>query len=546
MCPGSRNALIVHNLSECPQIECYPVTDERSAGFFALGLALEDGRPSPVAVCVTSGTALLNLLPAVAEAFYQHVPLVIISADRPQQLIGQLDGQTLPQPDALGRFVRKAVHLPICSSHCDEDRWYCNRLVNEALLAMRFPMPAPVHINVPIDEPLFAFDVPELPDERVIQGHFSSKNNTDAEEYLLETLKHARRPMVVIGQTNANENGLGEALERLSERVVLLTERLCNYSVRTVHFDEVLHSVGNDTRYQPDVVICIGDCIVSKRLKKFLRAGEARMILLNEDGNVNDTFMHLEEIVVCNPEHALLLLAQRITRNRSDGIQRADGNLSHTVKENQPFVSLWHQSLNAAAAWAETFSPPYSQMAAVKLFENTLSRVRYIYKVHYANSTSVRLANIYARHPVYCNRGVNGIEGSLSTAAGMSAKSQEMVFCVIGDLSFFYDQNALWNQNLQGNLRIMLLNNGQGGIFRQLKGLDKSPVCDTFVAGQHQTHAEGICRQNSIDYQIVEGMDELQASIDWLLQENSHRPRLLEVVTDVETDRQTLASYYNK
>ena len=146
VCPGSRNSPIVHNLNECPDIACYPVTDERSAGFYALGMA--QARRQPVVVCVTSGTALLNLAPAVAEAYYQHIPLVVISADRPAAWIDQLDGQTMPQPDALRRFVRKAVSLP--EPHDDDTRWYCNRLVNEALIAAQQGGGGPVHINVPI------------------------------------------------------------------------------------------------------------------------------------------------------------------------------------------------------------------------------------------------------------------------------------------------------------------------------------------------------------------------------------------------------------
>ena len=539
----------MHNLNECPQIECFPVTDERSAGFFALGLALNDGQPSPVAVCVTSGTALLNLLPAVAEAFYQHVPLVVVSADRPPQWIDQLDGQTLPQPDALGHFVRKAVQLPLLpplppsslplqeKGH-EETRWHCNRLVNEALLAMRFPTPAPVHINVPIAEPLFSFDEAELPDERKIVRRFPDMADSDVVEHVVEAVMQACRPMIVIGQTHSDfihtEVWHDAIMEVLHMQVVVLTERLCNYSRFTVHFDEVLHEVGNDARYQPDVVVCIGNCIVSKRLKKFLRAGDARVLLLNGDGAVTDTFMHLEEIVVCRPEQILIRLAQRLG---TTGLKTPAGW--------QPFTTLWRQSLCAAAIWAETFTPCYSQMAAVKMFESQLTRAGYD-KVHYANSTAVRLANIFADHPVYCNRGVNGIEGSLSTAAGMSAKTEEPVFCVIGDLSFFYDQNALWNQNLRGNLRILLLNNGQGGIFRQLKGLDKSPACDRLVAGQHQTHAEGICRQNHIDYQIAEGMYTLQTFMSWLVEKDCPQPRLLEVITDVETDRLALEKYYQK
>ena len=155
------------------------------------------------------------------------------------------------------------------------------------------------------------------------------------------------------------------------------------------------------------------------------------------------------------------------------------------------------------------------------------------------------MANIYAKHPVYCNRGVNGIEGSLSTAAGFSLVSDENVFCVIGDLSFFYDQNALWNQNLRGNLRILLMNNGKGGIFNMLKGLEKSAARDQFVAAQHKTSAEGICMQNHVDYQKAQNMEEMQQGIEWLMHTESNRPLLLEVFTDAAEDERVFKAYYH-
>ena len=532
VCPGSRNAPIVHNLCECPFIDCYPVTDERSAGFFALGLALQMGKPSPVAVCVTSGTALLNLLPAVAEASYQHVPLIVVSADRPQQWIEQLDGQTLPQPDALGRFVRKAVSLPIVSrssEETDETRWLCNRLVNEALLDMLYPAPAPVHINVPIDEPLFGFDTPKLPDERTISRFFNVEAESATPRPLLQAYARSVRPMIVIGQTyDVYDNPFEsrQVMEQLSRNAVVLTERLCRFSTGTVSFDEVLHVVGKNNDYQPDLVIYIGGSLVSKRLKKFLRSGRAGVYVVNTDGAIHDTFMHLRGVVVAQPARVLAELSET------------------PLCCNKKFFQLWQQALSMARQNATFFQPSFSQMAAVRLFEQSISRLPLQPLVHYANSTAVRLANIYAQHPVFCNRGVNGIEGSLSTAAGMAAATNSKVCCVIGDLSFFYDQNALWNQNLGGNLRILLLNNGQGGIFRQLRGLEKSDARDRFVAGAHSTTAEGICRQCNVGYRHVATEGELASAIDWLLASGGERPRLVEVTTDAATDAQVFREYY--
>ena len=222
VCPGSRNAPIVHNLNECPNITCHPVTDERSAGFYVLGMA--QILRHPVAVCVTSGTALLNLLPAAAEAYYQHVPLVVISADRPSMWIDQQDGQTLPQLEALGRFVSKAVSLPEPST--DDERWYCNRLVNEALLCCQRHGGSPVHLNVPISEPLFTFNVPALPTERAIR-QVTATTDVGHCQPLLADIQSAQRPMIVVGQlSNKEAQRMALQLCELSTDVVVMYECL--------------------------------------------------------------------------------------------------------------------------------------------------------------------------------------------------------------------------------------------------------------------------------------------------------------------------------
>jgi len=471
VCPGSRNAPIVHNLNECPDITCWPVTDERSAGFYALGMT--QALNEPVVVCVTSGTALLNLAPAVAEAYYQHRPLVVISADRPEAWIDQLDGQTLPQPDALGRFVRKAVSLP--EPHDDESRWYCNRLVNEALMERH----APVHINVPITEPLFQFTVAQLPEERKID--FTPADiPPHTLNHIVHRFLHAERPMLIAGQPM---NPL---------------------------MDEAVQQVQDDASYVPDFVLYTGTSIVSKRLKRFLRQARETWVV-NREGEVTDTFMNLTHVIQGDPE----VVADLVRFN----LEQAP----------HPFVQRWDALLAKLRQQVETQELPYSSAAVVRYFEQQCSMNNV---VHYANSTAIRLANTYAHSTVYCNRGVNGIEGSLSTAAGFSLVADEKVFCVIGDLSFFYDQNALWNQNLRGNLRILLLNNGHGAIFDTLPGLSQSPARDRLVAAAHATTAEGICRQNNVTYLKATNMAEMQQAVDTLLYIESDRPVLLEVFVD--------------
>ena len=525
VCPGSRNAPIVHNLNECPDIQCYPVTDERSAGFYALGMA--QALNAPVAVCVTSGTALLNLMPAVAEAYYQHQPLIVISADRPQEWIDQLDGQTLPQPGALGRFVRKTVSLP------ENDAWFCRRLVNEALLDAIADDACPVHINVPITEPLFTFDVPQLPAVRQFIRTSPTRDYDCLHTEFVEGLIAARRPMIVFGQTNPNDFE-GIDVDFLFSHVIVLHESLSNFP-HVSHFDEVLY---HGQMEPPDFIIHVGDTTVSKRLRHFLRgAKDAVTWRISQSGAVEDTFHNLRSIIVGDPESVLQSLDHKICHSRLNGME---------------YRRQWLTALTKASQLADDYQPAYSQMAAVKYFEEKLSTIHHpqstihypLSTIHYANSTAIRLANIYARHHVWCNRGVNGIEGSLSTAAGFSVVADQKVFCVIGDLSFFYDQNALWNQNLKGNFRILLLNNGCGGIFNSLPGLEQSPARDRLVAASHHTSAEGICQQNDLVYLKAENIEQMQQGIDTLLNIKSQRPILLEVATDAAEDERTFRDYY--
>ena len=537
VCPGSRNSPIVHNLTECPDIQCHPVTDERSAGFYALGMSL--CLCEPVVVCVTSGTALLNLAPAVAEAFYQHASLIVISADRPPQWIEQLDGQTLPQPDALGRFVRKAVSLPEPKN--EEERWFCNRLARETLLECTNRGGGPVHINVPISEPLFQFDVAQLPSVNGTSRWCGIIDYYDIEESGLRAdFWSARRPLIIIGQ-NRETILKDRELQHLKEHAVILYEPLGS-DLGTTHFDEVLYAMGDDESLRPDFVL-YGGIIVSKRLKQFLRkATDANFWELSLDGQLHETFMRTKGVLESGFTSALIWLDQYLENPDlfDDNPEQTFGELADT----SDYVRLWKKQLDKVSEMADRVQFPYSQMAAVKYYEQQLATSGIPANQFYANSTAVRLSCIFSTGYVYCNRGVNGIEGSLSTAAGFSLVAKNPVFIVIGDLSFFYDSNALWNKELKGNFRILLLNNGGGGIFRQLPVGDGRSSALDYVMGSHQTSAEGICKSYGVEYHSARNEVEMEDGIRLLLQQESSRPLLLEVFTDAATDTQVYKDYY--
>ena len=293
LCPGSRNAPLIQTFSQNPFFRCYTVVDERSAGFFALGLAQEIQQP--VAVCCTSGTALLNLGPAVAEAYYQQIPLLVISADRPQSWIGQMDGQTLPQPGVFNSLVKQSIQL--LEPDSEEDEWYCKRMIHDAIFQLMNRLPGPSHINIPLSEPLFDFSVTELPKNKPILRNpvdYSLNNSTLLEEWNLSTKK-----MILIGQLPPF-NGLEKALESIAEKFdcVILAEHTANIRSSKViyNFDAIIYQLLNEeiACFSPDLLITLGGHVVSKRIKKFLSSCKpASHWYVSEEPKIVDLFQSI-------------------------------------------------------------------------------------------------------------------------------------------------------------------------------------------------------------------------------------------------------------
>lgn len=527
LCPGSRNAPIVHTLSTHPAFTCYSVTDERSAGYFALGLALNGGNPA--AVCCTSGTALLNLHPVVAEAYYQQVPLIVISADRPAAWIGQMDGQTLPQPGVFQSLVKKSVNLP--EIHNEEDEWYCNRLINEALLETNHRGKGPVHINIPISEPLFQFTSESLPKVRTIT-RYQGLNVYDREyNGLLERLNKYHRRMIVVGQMNLIYLFEKKHTKLLYKHFAWLTEHIGNQTIPGIpvkNFDAALYAMSEEKQVQmtPELLITYGGHLVSKRLKQFLRRNPPKEHWhVSSDGEVVDLYGSLTTIIEMEPFEFLEKIAVFLD-NQTPEYPRVWENYCKTIPEPQF---------------------PYSEMAAVGALMRSLPPTC---ALHLANSSVVRYAQLYAipsTVEVCCNRGTSGIEGSLSTAVGYAASSDKLNFVAIGDLSFFYDMNALWNAAIRPNLRILLLNNGGGEIFHTLRGLDMSGTSHKFITAVHQTSARGWAEERGFCY--LRADDEaglIEAMEQFTSPEPAERPLLLEVFTNKNKDARILKEYYHQ
>lgn len=527
VCPGSRNTPIIHSLANDDFFKCHAVTDERSAGFFALGLSLHGGQPA--AVCCTSGTALLNLHPAVAEAYYQQIPLVVISADRPEKWIGQMDGQTLPQPGVFGSLVKKSVTLP--EIHSEEEEWYCNRLVNEALLELNHHGKGPVHINVPISEPLFNFTTESLPQPRVIT-RYQGLNVYDREyNGLIERLNSYHRRMIVVGQMNLIYLFEKKICKLLYKHFTWLSEHLANRTVPGLpikNFDAIISSLSEEEQVKlvPDLLITYGGHIVSKRLKQLLRKHPPKEHWhVSLDGEVVDLYGSLTTVIEMDPFEFLEKIAYLI--------------------DNKPteYPKSWEYRSKQIAE--PQFS--YSEMSAVgKLIQNLPAESA----LHLANSSAVRYAQLYTvpdTTEICCNRGTSGIEGSLSTALGYASSSAKLNFVLIGDLSFFYDMNALWYGSIRPNLRILLLNNGGGEIFETLPGLEPGSKTHRLVTALHQTSAKSWAVNQQFTYLEAHNDEELDQAMKTFTQnEPTQRPMLLEVFTDKSEDVSLLKAYYQQ
>ena len=527
LCPGSRNIPLVHTLSTHPSFKCYSVTDERSAGFFAIGLALNGG--APAAVCCTSGTALLNLHPAVAEAFYQNVPLVVISADRPAAWIGQMDGQTLPQPGVFGTLVKKSVNLP--EIYTDEDDWYCNRLVNEALLETHHHGKGPVHINVPVTEPIFRFTTETLPEVRVIT-RYQGLNIYDRDyNDLIQRLNQYQKRMIIVGQMNLIYLFEKKYSKLLYKHFAWLTEHIGNQTIPGIpvkNFDVAIYAMDGEMqgKMAPELLITYGGHIVSKRLKKFLRNNPPKEHWhVSPDGEIVDLYGSLTTVIEMDPFEFLEKIAF-LLENKTPQYPLLWENFCKTLP--QPEL-------------------PYSEMSAIGALIQALPQQC---ALHLANSSAVRYAQLFtvpATVEVCCNRGTSGIEGSLSTAVGYAAASDKLNFVVIGDLSFFYDMNALWNGNFGANLRILLLNNGGGEIFHTLPGLEMSGTSHKFITAVHKASAKGWAEDRGFLYQKVEDEVQLEEAIQLFTQpEPMTQPVLVEVFTNKNKDARILKDFYHQ
>jgi 2-succinyl-5-enolpyruvyl-6-hydroxy-3-cyclohexene-1-carboxylate synthase len=521
--PGSRNApLTIGFTHQQDFFECYSIADERCAAFFALGIAQQTNEP--VAVVCTSGSALLNYYPAVAEAFYSQIPLLVVSADRPHSKIDIGDGQTIRQENV---FENHSVYNANLTEYaCNENDVKINSAIHYAKIKK-----GPSHINVPFEEPLYEL-VSELSVAPKILNFERTKNAFTLPETFIQKWNQAAKKLVLVGELKPNSLD-DEVINLLGKdpSVVVLTEKTSNLHhetfVDTIDTLITPFSSAEFEAFRPEILITFGGMVVSKRIKAFLRKYQPSEHWHIDSLRAYDTYDCLSKHFETEPNHFFNLLFQKsviVTSSYKNSIA------SVNALRKEKHLHYCQQI-------------PFSDF---KVFDYLSHHLPKNIHLQLSNSSTIRylqLVAIDSSIEVYCNRGTSGIDGSTSTAIGAALKNNKPTVFITGDISFFYDSNALWNNYIPNNFKIILINNSGGGIFRILPGHEENEVFNTFFETTHHLDASHLAKMFQLNY--YHALDDL--GLNTVFNEflsNNEQPALLEIFTPEKINDKILKNYF--
>jgi 2-succinyl-5-enolpyruvyl-6-hydroxy-3-cyclohexene-1-carboxylate synthase len=516
--PGSRNAPLIQLFTSDKAFTCHSIVDERSAGYVALGMAKELNQP--VLVLTTSGTAVLNLSPAVAEAFHQQVPLLVLTADRPREIISQFNNQVTDQHFPYFNHSKGFFEFPVQPRTEDQLEESIRSAEKLCLEALREPA-GPVHLNLPLSEPLY---VP-LPEPLLSTGRYASYNKARASEAVSNhelvpgRISPAKKIMILAGM-GRKDAALEQVLEELlaCRQAVVVAENISNKSSGLfISTPELVLAGALEEELKaltPDILITFGLQVVSKRLKLFLQLLTDLEIVELQDS-------------AALPELLGALLAPEKTENHFLGkwkeIERREAGRASGYLQKASFGSL---------------------TALARILQHVPSQT----VLHLGNSTTVRFSQVLqARSDLlyYSNRGTSGIDGSLSSAVGAAMVSGRQHLLILGDLSFVYDSNGLWNKDFPENLKIVVMNDGGGGIFRLLDGPDQMDFFEEFSVTHHPVSLELLSGAFGRRFARATGMEELEREIAKLCS-NGSGLSVLEVDTAGSENSRIFKALYSK
>ena len=524
--PGSRNAPLTIGFVNNPAFTCYSIADERCAAFFAIGIAQQIQKP--VAVVCTSGSALLNYYPAFAEAYYSQIPLIVISADRPFDKIDIGDGQTIRQENVFANHSLYNVNLT--KQESEENDVFINEAINIAIVQK-----GPVHINAPFEEPLYE-TVNKSSVDINITSLFKIYRMVAVDDVIAFTTlwNHSAKVLVLVGECAPNSIEQ-KHIDQLASypSVVVMTESTSNLHhpnfITTIDSVITPFSQSDYLKLQPRILITFGGMIVSKRIKAFLRKYKPRHHWHIDELRAYDTFGMLTKHFNVSPNQ---FFSQFLPF-----VKPTDSNYFASMQVIKKVRQERHESYMAKI--------PFSDF---KVFEKVLPGLPKKSQLQISNSSAIRYAQLFDIEPsieVFCNRGTSGIDGSTSTAIGAAVGSTKPTVLITGDVGFLYDSNALWNNYIPKNFKIILINNGGGGIFRILPGHDETPVFNTFFETSHCLTAEHLAKMYQFEYFTASDEKSLNKGLAGLYTQNE-KPGILEIFTPTRDNDKILLQYFNE
>ncbi|SFU46386.1 2-succinyl-5-enolpyruvyl-6-hydroxy-3-cyclohexene-1-carboxylate synthase [Pustulibacterium marinum] len=551
--PGSRNAPLTIGFSHDDFFNCYSIVDERSAAFFALGMAQQNQTPT-VLVC-SSGSALLNYYPAISEAFYSDIPLIVLTADRPPHKIDIGDGQTIRQENVFANHILYSANLkldiPFELNISGDGKHQSLPIINSSEVNQNFNEQeiakaihtailekGPVHINAPFEEPLYqTLEAPTVSVKEYPTPHPQEIINHDEVDVFIKNWNSAKKKMVLVGvlAPNSLEANYVELLAK-DPSVLVFTETTSNLHHENFFpgIDKILAPVEKDEEelkaLQPDILLTFGGLVVSKKIKAFLRTYKPKKHFHVNEKKAYNTFF-------CLTSHFKLRI-----NSFFDLVSNQLQNVESTYQQH--WLEIQDNRRTAHEAYLKEIG--YSDFL---VFNQLYQQLPEHMQLQISNSSAIRYNQLFEMDvtwEIFCNRGTSGIDGSTSTAVGASQISQKPVTLVTGDLSFLYDSNGLWNNYIPKDFTIILVNNGGGGIFRILPGDKNTPEFDTFFETIHHKTGEQLAEMFGFEYSNCSDLDRFSKLLAVHYESISERtkPVILEVFTPRLQNDEILLNYF--
>lgn len=535
ICPGSRSAPLVFAFTQQKNITCYTVIDERSAAYMALGMAQQLRKP--VALICTSGTAALNFYPAVAEAFYQRIPLLVLTADRPPHLLHQQDGQMIDQRNVYGTHVRGSYMLP-CYDHGKENLKKTTVIVADAIARSSSPAAGPVHINVPLTEPLY----PEKNKAPQLHEQVSAWLKKIAEPAVndadFDALEKAwigsKKRMIIVGLSVTQEKWITPLLAlREHDDVVVLADVASNQHAMatTKLFDGMIGAADPKIlkQLEPDLVVSFGGPVLSKSLKLWLKKQQPVHFRIQTEEEQINTYQHRLQTIYAKPEDTLNRLASIEWRSTPE----------KTFENAWQRASLAYHNKTLAFTKQKTWSELHATSRILQAIPDGSN-------LHLSNSSAIRYASMTGEWSdswiMNSNRGTSGIDGCTSTAVGAAIVNNRQTVLITGDLGFLYDRNALWNEHVPPNLRIVVLNNFGGGIFTLIDGPSQHKQQLPYFTTPHKQLVKATALQNGLDYYFCDSIGSLEKQLKTFF-EPYNKAAVLELSFDMKQNASVFKAF---